>query len=358
MLKVTYFLADIQGCGFFRCGIPAKYLNLSGHTASLTPGYNALILDYPDLLVFQRQYHRELYDKLLNQRSLKKKFVYDLDDNIFDIPSWNPAKHLIKEEWLQTAKDYLNFCDAITVSTPYLKKEISQYTKRPITVLPNALDLDFFNEPYLPNITIADSNFLPQIISQEQLLKEKDQGIVSIGWAGGFSHFNDLKIIIGPMIQICKEFPNVRFYIMAFCLKDIWRKISWKQLRLVPAENILSYFQVFKSLRIDIGLAPLAQIRFNLSKSNLKVLEYFAQGVVPLATKMGPYTETILSVDPDLLVEREEDWYEKIKTLILNPTKRAQISQLGKAFVYKHFDMKKNISSWIAFYEKVLETSL
>ena len=132
-------------------------------------------------------------------------------------------------------------------------------------------------------------------------------------WFGGFSHYKDVKIILEALFQICSEYENVILYIMAFCLEELLNKFDWKRLRPIPAAHLFDYMRTMKSLHLDIGLAPLADVLFNRSKSNLKVIEYLALGIPPLSTNSDPYSETLKAFDPSLLVEKEEDWYDKLK---------------------------------------------
>ncbi len=354
-MNIIFFLGDLQGCGFYRCGIPAKYLLRSGVNTTLFTQFSDDILNWADLCVLQRQYSSAFLEHIIRFKKLSKKFVYDLDDDLFNIPYWNPAKRLISEKDISKALEYLKVVDILTTSTPFLKKRLTQYTDKPIFLLPNSLDFEFINQSPYTSLQIPTKDFMPQILERKTILKEKEAGFINIFWGGGFSHYNDLKIVLEPLIQICKEYENVIFYMMAFCLEDFWKKLPSKNIRLIPAQHLFRYLRVIKTLCIDIGLAPLAKNIFNESKSNLKVIEYLALGISPLASDYAPYRQTLNEFDSDLLVKSEEDWYQKIVFLIKSKEKRDRILLSGPKFASQRFDIAKNIYLWRDLYHHVIK---
>jgi len=345
-LNVVFFLGDFQGCGFYRCGIPAKYLLKEGINATILDYFDEQIFNWADICVLQRQYASSLLDNVIKFKQRGKKFIYDLDDDLFNIPYWNPAAKLISKQEIINALRYLKTVDVITTSTLFLKEQLSQHTTKPIFVLPNSLDFEYVLQPVLNSLQISDKDFKPQTFKRTVIQKEKKQGFINIFWGGGFSHYNDLKIVLEPLRQICQEHENVIFYMMAFCLEDFWKKLPSKNLRLIPAQSLLKYLQVMKTLDLDIGLAPLAKNIFNDSKSNLKVIEYLSLGICPLASDYAPYHETLNLFNSKLLVSSEEEWYSKLKALILDQCLREQIKTVGPKFVFENFNITKNVSLW------------
>lgn len=354
MANIIYFLGDVQGCGFYRCGIPAKYLLRDGCNVTLLTTFGDNVFRWGDLFILQRQYDANLLKSVQKFVKKGKKFIYDLDDDIYNLPYWNPAAYLTKKEDIENSKIYLNIVNAVSASTSFLQGRLREITDRPITVIPNFLDFEFIDRPPPDSVIIAGKDFIPQELTIKQVEKEKRDGMVYIGWGGGFSHYNDLKFMLEPIFQICKEYKNVIFYTMAFCMEEFLKKFEWKQFRPIPAAHLFHYLNVLKMIDLDIGLAPLADNIFNESKSNLKVIEYLSLGITPLASNYRPYSKTLLEFDPSLLVEREEDWYNKLKWLIESKEKRDEVAVKGRNFVFENYNIAKSFTLWKDFFDEVL----
>ena len=98
-------------------------------------------------------------------------------------------------------------------------------------------------------------------------------------------------------------------------------------------------------LRLDIGIAPLIDSEFNRCKSNIKWQEY------AIAKVPGIYSNIIYQThgfDPryGLIAYNEEDWYQKIKSLVLNPILRKDIADSAYSRVTSRFSLAKHIREW------------
>ena len=229
MAEIAFFLGDTQGCGFHRCAIPAKHLlRKNQHNISLLNVYSENILEWGDLFILQRQYTAGLLERLPKYRRKGKKFIYDLDDDIYNMPSWNPASYLTKDEELEISRNFLKRVDGVSTTTKFLRDSLQEMTSCPVEILPNSLDFEFVDGPVIDPLIIAGKDFVPLTLSQEQIRKEKEDGFIYIMWFGGFSHYKDVKIILEALFQICSEYENVILYIMAFCLEELLNKFDWK----------------------------------------------------------------------------------------------------------------------------------
>jgi glycosyltransferase involved in cell wall biosynthesis len=66
---------------------------------------------------------------------------------------------------------------------------------------------------------------------------------------------------------------------------------------------------------VGIGLCPLEDNVFNQSKSNLKYLEFAANGLPVVASAVEPYAKSIIHGETGLLVAAGESWVDAINSV-------------------------------------------
>jgi hypothetical protein len=81
---------------------------------------------------------------------------------------------------------------------------------------------------------------------------------------------------------------------------------------------------------VGIGICPLAQSTFNASKSWLKPLELSAAGVPWIGSPRAEYRR-LHDLGCGLLAEGTADWYRLLRELIKSESRRAELSEQGRA---------------------------
>jgi len=87
--------------------------------------------------------------------------------------------------------------------------------------------------------------------------------------------------------------------------------------RIGPPADAIAYPRFVRWLRaqgpFDIGLAPLADTRFNSAKSDIKLLDYLALGLVPVVQDCAAY-----QIDPQAgqVAVHTGDWFATLRDLI------------------------------------------
>ena len=114
--------------------------------------------------------------------------------------------------------------------------------------------------------------------------------------------------------------------------------------------NILCHF--------DIGIAPLEDTSFNSSKSNIKFLEYSALGIPTVASKVTPYSSTIVNGETGFLIKPKGtvylDWVKALTKLVENKELREQVGKNANKFVKENFNIEKNVDLWKDTYLEIL----
>jgi glycosyltransferase involved in cell wall biosynthesis len=256
---------------------------------------------------------------LLNKlKSLGIVTIMDLDDY------WAPGQHhpaylIIKNNKMdEKIIGNLKIAENITTTTDIFANEILKYNKN-VHVLANAIDPT--EKQYIPNLEKSDR--------------------IRIGWLGGSSHLEDLKLLNGLVNRLKSDnlLDKVQFVLCGFDLRgsvtmidpntgqqtqrpiqpmeSVWYKYEqiftdnysivserykkhllsfskdeyddvhnepYRRVWTKPVSSYASNYNLF-----DISLAPLANNMFNKVKSQLKVIESGFHKKALIAQDFGPY---------------------------------------------------------------------
>ncbi len=251
---------------------------------------------------------------LIKLRESKKKCIYELDDDFFNVEGLyertgknkaNIKRTVDRVIWIASA------VDAVVVSTPLLYKLASKYNDN-VFLLPNYLDPELWD------------------ISSSQLFHEKKKNsIVKIGYVGTPTHNEDLMIIADVMGKIkCEYGDQIEIEVIGAFQKDLNNPIFGKP---IPLPKARAYPIFVKWLRgqvdWDIAVIPLVDDIFNESKSHLKFLESTALGLASICSNVPTYSSIVKNNKNGILVNNNfEEWYQAIKLLIDNREKREELA--------------------------------
>ncbi|GAG84520.1 unnamed protein product [marine sediment metagenome] len=143
-IKLIAYRGDRAACWFYRLHTPLIYLAQSNPKTFQIVVASAITKDhlaeYYDIIILQRQYKMDVLAPILEQKKKGSKLIYEIDDDLFNIPDWNPAKRVLGKKSVQTGvKRFLNSIDALFVTTETLRDTYKNYCEH-IYVLPNSID--------------------------------------------------------------------------------------------------------------------------------------------------------------------------------------------------------------------------
>ena len=313
-MSILNHVADTQGCGSIRIIFPSIILNqLPDREMNISSMYTNRFSPYKETytgvshVVFQRSASQQQYEiiKYMKQQFPSVPIIYEIDDNIIDIPEWNFAAKFFNDN-AAIIKNILRTVDGISTSTHFLKKEFLKYNK---------------------NIKVVE-NHLPQYLWGKVVCQVKETQKSRILYAGSANHFAQH----GVGGDFSKE-------LIDFVIKtsDVyqWVFVGGIPIELKNNNNIeyydwvpvISFPSFIKSLECDIMLAPLEINNFNKSKSNIKALESVACGIPLISTRIEPYKNlSMVSDTPEEMIsqietlvdsadQRKYTWEDQWKTL-------------------------------------------
>ena len=318
--------ANVDACALYREFIP--HLHTPDSMFLFRPDRLHLNeLKDREVVVVQRQVTAENLKAMKMLKAAGKKIVYDLDDNMWDLPSWNPAARIFKE-----MREGFAVCaaeaDVITVSTRGLQAACEIHLGRldkPMLITPNAVDFELFHPSDLG----------------------RDDGKVLVGWGGSNTHSGDIVEAweVLPMLVRRHETLHLDFVGM----EGPKELKGHARVNMRPWVPIGEFANRLSGWSWDVAMAPLTDIRFNRSKSSIKALEAAALKIPCVMSDVQPYTEFAKLGGPDLewlLCNTKNQWREKLERLIEDRTWRLYLGQLMYDTAKKYFDIEVIKFNW------------
>ena len=363
MTRIFGWSADNSGCEWYRLRVPLASLR-AHYEADVMVGRLLVNADIarklgqephwrPDVLIGQRVSNpapSSLWQALARGNSLpvrvtdvpewahavlrgeqpRPAMIYELDDDLLDVDPSNVAayREFGRPEIRANIRANLAAADAVTVTTAPLAAVVRQHTDAPVHVVPN----------YLPD-------WLPVPVDEIEFRCEVNSDRTVIGWAGGSSHALDWNEAGPTVMRFVRRSPIAEMHLVGA------RWVADSSVRFTKWSPRVPDF--YRSLDFDIGLAPLRPSVFNRSKSPVKVMEYGALGIVPIASNVGPYADYIEAGHDGLLVDQPHQWGIALRMLTGDHELRATLARNAweKA---RDNTISNHVAEWAAVIEEVL----
>lgn len=277
-MRVLVLIDGNNGVAFHRLYTPYARLQIDGKMevdVSTSPDeWGDLDYTQYDAVIANRWLNKLQYNifPILERHNIP--LILDIDD-YWVLPKHNPAYKFYRAYLKQACKDAMKFASAVMVTTWQLAEKVSEINPN-VFIIPNALDLE-----------------------QTQWNKPKSERPFTIGWVGGISHVEDIKLLKGQIAPLC-EANEWRFLMCGFhensrdwfemeravTGKDRQNRPLWFDTR--PGTSADKYGEYYSE--IDLVLAPLTNQHFNRYKSELKILEAGAYELPIVCSHVEPYT--------------------------------------------------------------------
>lgn len=337
-MRVVVYPADRYGCGHFRMIWPGQALRAQGHDVEVVDTTDRRVRIHmegdrvadveidADVVVFQRLTHQWMAKAVPVLRSKGVAVVVDIDDDLRSVHPSNPAFAGIHPRNSQSRHSWRNLDSAcreatlVTVSTPALLPVYASHGRGALLY-----------------------NYLPALYDN---LVHEDSDV--IGWPASFhSHPNDPDALGGAVARIVGDGGQFRM------IGDSTGAGAALGLGADPPGGGVPIGQWPHAVAgLGIGIAPLADTRFNASKSWLKPLEMCAAGVPWVASPRAEYTRLHVR-GAGLLAERPRAWYRELRRLRESPALRREMSEAGKS-VAQGLRLEDHAWRWMEAWERAL----
>lgn len=331
MIKVAMF-PNASAARYWRLEDPAKYLNRLGgfEVRVIETGINEEVANWADIYVLQGCIDQNGIALLYAyQQEFGKKIVVDSDDYL-KVQADNPHKlEHDRSNAVAVVKRTMQIADGITVTNEYLRQQYLAINPN-ICVLPNFMDLERWDMPILKN----------------------ESSEIRIGWAGSMTHLKDVGLVRKALIDLMIDYPKAKLILMGDPrLKRYFDGLNVEVILGVPFE---AYPSKLRSLRLDVGIAPIRDVKFNRFKSPIKAMEYGIMGVPVVASNIPPYSDFIEDEIDGYLARRDGMWLSCIESIIEKKEieKQTMVDAMRKKIVGQ-YDLSKNIHMWADFYKSL-----
>lgn len=329
-LHVVVYPADRYGCGHFRAIWPAESLQRQGVDVTVVSNeqrHVEMIIDDRDdtvvdvnvppqanVVVLQRVTHKYLTQAVSIIRRKGVAVVIDVDDDLTSIHPDNPAwtmLHPKRSEWYvgkphkHSWHNLGEACRAATLvvcTTPALARQYGANGNG--VVIPNYVPNHYFD------VERVDSDLL--------------------GWPASLqSHPNDPDAVGTAVARLVSS--GTRFRVTSHA-SGVGRAFGLTGDDVVdtPDASIDLADWPREIAQLGVGIAPLADTRFNAAKSWLKPLELAAVGVPWVGSPRVEYRR-LHQLGCGLLADRPKDWYRTLRSLLTDDQRRAELSDAGRS---------------------------
>ena len=368
--RVIWPLRALQDAGLVDMYVPPivdgdRFVKLSEEGIK-DPSDPNLVNNY-SMIVLQRQPQADVLRLINGAKALGILTIFDIDDSAITIPVSNPnymvwGKDKRKIRSMVTAyiksgnvpkairgrsiddvvasatglRDSLlnniRAADMVTVTTPSLKEDYSRYNNN-IVMLPNQMRLNLWK----------DLEYIPH------------DGRIWVGWAGGWTHYEDLKLIKTAMREVIRRHDNADLVLIGFDqAKDlVFDDIPPDRVVTFPwSKDLKGYRKYVNSL--DICLAPSYDNRFNEGKSDIRCLEAWCCKV-PVVGSFTTYGHTIKESGGGLVAKRPKDWIKGMGRLITNVSLRKSMGIAGYNYTSRKRTYRATTHLWMSAYSSLFD---
>ena len=323
-----------------------------------------------DVLIYLNPCNEDMPEYFYEIRKAGKKIVVDMNDDIFSVSPLSPHYGdlgLFEQDvttfegdevalWrdgvtryndsegnprifsidrnrknMETSKEILSSVDLITVTTPYLAELYGQFG--PTKVLPDYVDLEIW----------------------KPLSVGYPENYFRLGWRGGWSHYDDLMVVLPAMKRLFKKYNRIKLVMSGWRPKGFTNLFPEERVELHPFLGHPAYPYHMMTLGIYAAFYPWKSIPFNQGKNNLCWIEWSALGIPGVYPGFLPYTDHVSNGETGLLAVTEQGWFDCLDRLVWDQKLRRLLGDAARAEVEKKWDINKNIGKWLEAYEDLFK---
>ena len=244
------------------------------------------------------------------------QYIVDYDDAIFHNYDQS-ANPLIKKFLGNKIAKVMRFSGTVVAGNQYLADYAARSGAKNIEIIPTVIDLERY--PIKQN-TDAD----PCIV----------------GWIGTKTTFEKHLLPCKDWIKALQnQEPNIRFHIVGIT-EDMDLGKNVKYIRWTEET------EVAEILKMDIGLMPLQDSKWEKGKCAYKLIQYAACGIPGVASDVGMNREVAVPGETGILASADEEWIQAIKTLKSNTELRHQLGRNARKIVQERYCIQQTSTKW------------
>ena len=238
------------------------------------------------------------FEKKLNQLPVKVFFVFYYS---IWLPNVSPGNK--KLEWLKNydkTKTLIGLADSVIAGNQHLADYANQFNQQ-VHIIPTTIDTDY----HVP-------------------LKNKLKAKVCIGWTGTATTIKHFEMAIPVLLKLQKKYKDQIYF------KVIGEGKYTNEVLAINGTPWNFDTEIEDLQEIDIGIMPLPNDEWTKGKCGFKGLQYMALEIPTIMSPVGVNTTIIENGVNGYLADSDEDWINKLSTLIESEELRQKIGEAGR----------------------------
>lgn len=275
------------------------------------------------------------------------QYIVDYDDAIFHNYDQS-ANPLIKKFLGNKISNVMRFSGTVVAGNQYLADYATRSGAKNIEIIPTVIDL----ERYPVKNSDSDLELPPNVIlsgvegrAGERSASENNQKFV-VGWIGTKTTFEKHLLPCKDWIKALQiQEPNIRFHIVGITEDmDLGKNVQY--IRWTEET------EVAEILKMDIGLMPLQDSKWEKGKCAYKLIQYAACGIPGVASDVGMNKDVCIDNETGKIAYTDQDWKNHIIFLKNNSTKRKEMGNLARQLVEKKYCIQVTADKWCKILSK------
>jgi len=252
----------------------------------------------------------------------KKPIIFDFDDAIF-LPSSSPQNNFIERfKKPEKVATILKLSDRVIAGNDYLA-EFALHYNRNVSVIPTPVESD---------------KFYP-------IARDARERVV-IGWIGSVTTSDFLNGVKGVFIALSKKYSNIEF-------KIVGGNLSISNLPNITSKPWILEQEVGDLRTFDIGIMPMPDNEWTRGKCGFKAILYMSMGIPSVCSPVGMNREIITDGVNGFLADGEDQWIEKLSSLIEDPELRHAMGLAARKTVEERYSVKANAPKFLDVIKEV-----
>lgn len=253
---------------------------------------------------------------------LKKPIIFDFDDAIFLPASSRPNNFIERFKDPRKVISIIRRSEYVICGNSFLAAFASRYNVS-VAVIPTPIDTG----KYYP----AARNPGRKIV---------------IGWIGSATTLDFLSPMKNVISVLSKEFPGIIF-------KVVGGDFSFEGLSNVVSKPWSLNEEIDDLRQFDIGIMPMPDNDWTRGKCGFKAILYMSMGIPCVCSPVGVNNEIISDGINGFLADSEEEWIQKLSSLIRDCRLREKIGLAGRKTVEDKYSLKVNAPKYLEIIRKV-----
>lgn len=324
VLTITEQIIPSNAIGIIKPMLALQENNEVEFSMQYARSYKQRDIAWADVVILCRSIRPDDLKIIEYVRKHRKKLIYDIDDNFFELSIDNPLGRYHRHPvHLFVLEQMLKNADLVRVYSKPMEEIALRYNKC---------------------VSLVRSYFDFSLIKG---LERTSHPKIKIVYATSRGPSDTLAQVYFPAIfKILHDYEDqVEFYVFGPVPKSLKGCKNVYSLNYI--KNYTKFIQFFYKQSFDIGLAPLKDDRFHNSKTNNKFREYGAMGVCGIYSDAQIYRDCVVNYQNGILVdETTESWYQALKNLIIDKNLRERIKESAVNAVLKDYSMSSALDVW------------